>query len=53
MAVFTLLEDAFAFGALGNLPGAADLTMSPLASIAAAPSVKSRKSAGNAGQMSL
>ena len=41
---FALLEDAHAFGALGNLPGAptADLTMSPPTSIAAAPSVPSR-----------
>ena len=33
-----LLEDAFAFGALGNLPGAptADLTMSPPTSISVA-----------------
>ena len=44
LVVFALLADALAFGALGNLPGApaADLTMTPPASIAAAPSVPSR-----------
>ena len=44
MAVFALLEDALAFGALGNLPGAptADLTMLPPTSIALAPSSPSR-----------
>ena len=44
LAVFWLLEDALAFGALGNMPGAptADLIMSPPTSTAAAPSVPSR-----------
>ena len=44
MAVFALVEDALAFGALGILPGAraADLKMSPPTSIAVAPSVPSR-----------
>ena len=44
MAVLALLEDALAFGALGNLPAAraADLTMSTPTSIATAPSVPSR-----------
>ena len=42
--MFALLEDALAFGAVGNLPGAraAHLTMSPPSSVAAAPSVPSR-----------
>ena len=37
---FAPLEDALAYGALGNLPGAptADLTKSPPTSLAAAPS---------------
>ena len=44
MAACALLEDALAFGALSNLPGApaADLTISPQTSIAVAPSVHSR-----------
>ena len=43
MTVFALLEDALAFGAVGNLLGApaADLTMSPPTSIAVRPSVPS------------
>ena len=42
MALFAPLEDALAYGALGNLPGAptADLTVSPPTSIVAAPSVR-------------
>ena len=42
--MFALLDYARAFGALGNLPGAraADVTMSPPASIAASPFVPSR-----------
>ena len=46
MAVFALLEDSLAFGALEDLPGAptANMTMSPPAPIAAAPSVPSRTS---------
>ena len=54
MAVFALLEDALASGALGNLPGAptADLTMSPPTSIAAAPSVPSRNNGSSSGSSS-
>ena len=50
MAVFALLEDALAFGALGNMPGAptADFTKSPPTSSAVAPSVPS----GNNGSSS-
>ena len=59
MAVFALLEDALAFGALADLPGAptADLTRALPASIAAAPSVPSRNngssSSGSSSSSSL
>ena len=51
IAVFALLEDAFAFVALGNLPGAptVDLTKS---SIAAAPSVPSRNNGSSSNSSS-
>ena len=54
MAVFALFEDALAFGAFGNLPGAptADLTISPSTSIAAAPSVPRRHSGSSNSSLS-
>ena len=54
MAVFALLVDSLAFGALEDLPGAptADMTMSPLAPIAAAPSVPSRTGGSTSGSFS-
>ena len=54
MALFAPLEDAFACGVLGNLPGAptADLTMSPSTSIAAAHSVPSRNNGSSSSSSS-
>ena len=52
--VVALMEDALAFGALGNLLGtrAADLSMSPPASVAAAPSKPSRNNGSSSNSSS-
>ena len=53
-AVFALLEDSLACGALGSLPSAptTDLTMSPPTSIAVAPSVPSRNNGSSSSSSS-